>query len=764
MDHNTPTYVQDGEIATLGEHLRYDTNRPGLAGGTEVYQRAGNLYFPRDVAPTSLREKGYFIFAYQSPSFETYLYYDGHDGHDFAFDNPGKALAAADGKVVFKGDYGNTLGRVIEIYHPQGYLTRYAHLASYESDIEVGKEVKAGQTIGDIGGSAVIKEKNKDGQLETKLKDGYWGVHLHFSVFRWNQERGAWQITDPFGWDPWAGPDLQSRYQKQLEDPLVACNGEVSYNLWIGEWPQPRETTAAVETFAPTKDRYVGGWLGESSEEVASPTGFDLQLLYSIKDGEQTAFGLANIDGDDRRIIFTGAVSGAPTLVEGRPPYKRLDYVQQQALITQMGQFAFFVPNGRGQMKLLAINSQGNLIELASPISIIEAQGFSYGFSAWYDPRGNRLALAGPGTMPDGTPSFYLYLIRADGSGFRALSGHTSAFFCNDGVRALLGRYTGSIGSTVTLEMYNLEDFSHYEVFTGEMVWFDVSPDCSKLWVAFPENLSTGETTVYLVDQSGIKSSIVEHAHYDSIVMSPDYRHILYTSVPKGNVRTLYVTTSDGRQVTQLSNADYSRTNGFEASFSNDGSRLLFFSYNGQYSRQALIVGDSDGTNTTELLSVDFHYAPIGDALGNELERGLRRPLMSLQGNWIEVWHNLSPQSSTLRLFGLSGQHLELPWSQCEGFFLYYDRNLSNEKHLADCDNEGYYTLDINGGSKQLFRGKTAGEYFDISSVRFSPDGGRFAFDSRKDGKCVGLYVGNSITGQIAKILDDACFEAWMYR
>lgn len=109
-------------------------------------------------------QQGYPILAYQSPSFESYLYYDGHDGHDFAV--TGKALAAAAGGVVFKGDYGNALGRVVEIYHPNGYLTRYAHLASFENGLEVGSQVKAGQPIGTIGGSAVV-----DGHLT----DNYWG-------------------------------------------------------------------------------------------------------------------------------------------------------------------------------------------------------------------------------------------------------------------------------------------------------------------------------------------------------------------------------------------------------------------------------------------------------------------------------------------------------------------------------------------------------------------------------------------------------------
>lgn len=253
MDHDQPIYRQNGVIATLGENLRYDLTGPGLAGGTEAYRASGTQWFGPDTPYTNILQQGFYVLAYQSPSFEVYLYYDGHDGHDFAV--PGKALAAADGSVVFKGDYGNALGRVIEIYHPNGYLTRYAHLASFESGIEVGSQVKAGQPIGTIGGSAVV-----DG----KLTDNYWGTHLHFSVFRWTGNE--WHITDPFGWDPWAGPDQQSHLQKQRDDPLVRCNGEVSYNLWVGGWPQPVIKKVVATPFYPTNDRYVGGWLEEESK------------------------------------------------------------------------------------------------------------------------------------------------------------------------------------------------------------------------------------------------------------------------------------------------------------------------------------------------------------------------------------------------------------------------------------------------------------------------------------------------------------------
>ncbi len=254
MDHAKPNYQKDGTIATLGEKLSFDDHHPAypgdphspLLGGTLAYVSSNNYrYYEYTIPPSQIP---YNVVGYQSPSFEEFMFYDGHDGHDFAV--TGDALAAAAGTVVFAGDNGDLLGRVVEIYHPEGYLTRYAHLA--EIYVSAGDSIaRPGIPIGRIGGSAHV-----NGQLQ----DNYWGTHLHFSVFRWNMEREEWEITDPFGWDPWRAP------HGQVDDPLKYCNGEVSYVLWVGWWPRPYEGTGSSAA-RPTQDRYVGGWL----EQYSSP-------------------------------------------------------------------------------------------------------------------------------------------------------------------------------------------------------------------------------------------------------------------------------------------------------------------------------------------------------------------------------------------------------------------------------------------------------------------------------------------------------------
>ncbi|HEM61823.1 MAG TPA: hypothetical protein ENO24_06000, partial [Chloroflexi bacterium] len=170
-----------------------------------------------------------------------HAYYSGHDGYDFAVS--GQALSAARGLVTF-ADWKGDCGWMVEIMHDDlgsGYKTRYCHLEPHSNEqygVELGTMVwDAGQPIGIIDNSGASS-----------------GTHLHFSVWRYNGDAPPdkqWNPTDPFGWDISVSPT----------DPLVACNGEQSHNLWVGGWPQlkgdpPTEPSPLVE------GEFRGGWFG----------------------------------------------------------------------------------------------------------------------------------------------------------------------------------------------------------------------------------------------------------------------------------------------------------------------------------------------------------------------------------------------------------------------------------------------------------------------------------------------------------------------
>ncbi len=87
-----------------------------------------------------------------------------HAGVDFAGPEGGNVLAVGGGIVVFAGRRGG-YGKMIEINHGGGYVTRYAHHS--EILVDVGDIVKKGDTIAKIGATGRAT-----------------GPHVHFEVLK----------------------------------------------------------------------------------------------------------------------------------------------------------------------------------------------------------------------------------------------------------------------------------------------------------------------------------------------------------------------------------------------------------------------------------------------------------------------------------------------------------------------------------------------------------------------------------------------------
>ena len=85
-----------------------------------------------------------------------------HSGTDFAAPQGTPIYSVADGVVTFAGvreHYGN----VVEVYHGQGVMTRYAH--NYQNDVRVGDRVLRGDLIAQVG-----------------MTGRTTGPHVHFEV------------------------------------------------------------------------------------------------------------------------------------------------------------------------------------------------------------------------------------------------------------------------------------------------------------------------------------------------------------------------------------------------------------------------------------------------------------------------------------------------------------------------------------------------------------------------------------------------------
>lgn len=90
--------------------------------------------------------------------------YRAHMGIDYAAPIGTPIFSVANGKVVHMG-YSGAFGNLIVLEHPGNYHTYYAHLSNYNTELELGNEVRRGLEIGYVGSTGRST-----------------GPHLHFEL------------------------------------------------------------------------------------------------------------------------------------------------------------------------------------------------------------------------------------------------------------------------------------------------------------------------------------------------------------------------------------------------------------------------------------------------------------------------------------------------------------------------------------------------------------------------------------------------------
>lgn len=106
-----------------------------------------------------------------------------HRGIDYAADRGTEIEATSDGVVIHRGwdgGYGNS----VEIRHPNGFITRYAHMSAFQRGIVVGSRVKQGEVIGYVGMTGLAN-----------------GNHLHYEMIRGGRQIDPLSVDLPAG-DP----------------------------------------------------------------------------------------------------------------------------------------------------------------------------------------------------------------------------------------------------------------------------------------------------------------------------------------------------------------------------------------------------------------------------------------------------------------------------------------------------------------------------------------------------------------------------------
>jgi murein DD-endopeptidase MepM/ murein hydrolase activator NlpD len=93
--------------------------------------------------------------------------------------------AIGDGTVIRAGWSSGGYGNVLEIRHPNGFITRYGHLSGYTKGIHTGSHVTIGEVVARVGSTG----------LST-------GPHLHFEVIVNGKQRDPRVALKSQGGDP----------------------------------------------------------------------------------------------------------------------------------------------------------------------------------------------------------------------------------------------------------------------------------------------------------------------------------------------------------------------------------------------------------------------------------------------------------------------------------------------------------------------------------------------------------------------------------
>ena len=102
-----------------------------------------------------------------------------HRGIDIVADAGTPVLAAADG-VISRAQRNGDYGKMIDVSHGYGYVTRYAHLG--ELLMRTGQSVKRGDLIGRVGSTGRST-----------------GAHLHYEVVRDGRRVNPWKYLGQKG-------------------------------------------------------------------------------------------------------------------------------------------------------------------------------------------------------------------------------------------------------------------------------------------------------------------------------------------------------------------------------------------------------------------------------------------------------------------------------------------------------------------------------------------------------------------------------------
>ncbi|HET9251434.1 MAG TPA: M23 family metallopeptidase [Candidatus Eisenbacteria bacterium] len=127
--------------------------------------------------------------------------YRAHEGIDYGAPAGAPVEATASG-VVARAGWAGGYGRIVELRHPQGIRTRYAHLRSIAPDVRPGVHVAQGQIIGRVGSSGLAS-----------------GPHLHYEFLQNGRHRNPLTVEIPSA--PSIAPTRLAEFRSTRDHALV---------------------------------------------------------------------------------------------------------------------------------------------------------------------------------------------------------------------------------------------------------------------------------------------------------------------------------------------------------------------------------------------------------------------------------------------------------------------------------------------------------------------------------------------------------------
>lgn len=135
-----------------------------------------------------------------------------HQGVDYAANAGTPVRAVGDGTIrraTFSGGYGN----VVDIQHPNGWVTRYAHLSRFGASARAGRRVLQGDVIGYVGSTGLAT-----------------GPHLHFEVLVQGTNRNPSTMFARVDGTPLAATD-RPRFDRTRDILLSMLDGTAGVQL-----------------------------------------------------------------------------------------------------------------------------------------------------------------------------------------------------------------------------------------------------------------------------------------------------------------------------------------------------------------------------------------------------------------------------------------------------------------------------------------------------------------------------------------------------